>query len=467
MRYFPLGFDLRAGPCLLVGGDQHALAKCKLLCKGDAALTVIAPKIDPELKKLVHENQGSCVERAYQQGDCEQKILVVVADTEPTLAQKVSTDARALGVPVNVVDQPELSTVIFTGLVERPPLWFAISSDGSMPILARHWRHRLEAYIEPHWGAFASLLAKLKTRIRTQLGEPSKRARFLEKILSSQAQSMVAKGQHAEAETEINRMLEAEQDQSKVRGEVWLVGAGPGNPELLTLAAARLMEQADVVCYDRLVSSDILERVRRDAQRIAVGKSAGCRAISQDQINEILLREARAGKRVLRLKGGDPFVFARGGEELEYLARHKIPFRVIPGVSAANGCSCYAGIPLTDRRLAHSVRFLSGHSKDGALNLPWAELTDTEQTLVFYMGSQRLADLTKGLRAAGRDAQTPVALIERGTMEQQRILIADLSTMVNVALNAKISPPTLLIVGDVVRLHKTLHWYGSNKDALN
>jgi uroporphyrin-III C-methyltransferase/precorrin-2 dehydrogenase/sirohydrochlorin ferrochelatase len=459
MRYFPLGFDLRAGACLLVGGGAQALAKARLLHKGGAQLMVVAPHIDAELRQLVLDGNGSCTERSYKKEDCENKLLVVVADTDEIMAEQVSAHARAANIPVNVVDQPQLSSVIFTALVEREPLWFAISSDGRLPILARHWRHRLESYIEPGWGAFALMLEGVKSRVLAATDNSSVgRRRLWERLLSSAAQSLALRGRKKEAQATLDRVLQKEQADAPV-GEVWLVGAGPGNPDLLTLEAARLMEQADVVYYDRLVSAAVLERVRRDAERISVGKSAGCRSITQDEINAMLLKKAQAGQRVLRLKGGDPFVFARGGEELEYLANHNVPFKVVPGITAANGCACYAGIPLTDRRLAHSVRFLSGHTRDGALRLPLTELVDATQTLVFYMGTQRLPELMDGLLKAGRDANTPVAIVEQGTMAQQRVLVSSLSALPAEVKKAKLSAPTLLIVGEVVRLHNALHWY--------
>lgn len=465
MRYFPLGFDLSAGHCLLVGGGQRALAKARLLDKGGAVLVVVAPDIEEELERIVLNRSGICLRRLYETGDCNNKILVVVTLTDKRVVEQVSTEARNIAVPINAVDQPQFSTVIFTALVERPPLWFAISSDGQVPALTRYWRHRLEEYIAPYWGGFASLLAEFRHQVRARWADTTQRARFWQRALSGQAESFLAADQREMARTHLQKLLSTTRKQDTKRGEVWLVGAGPGNPDLLTLAAARLMQEADVVFYDRLVSDQVLERVRRDALRIPVGKSAGCRNISQEEINAMLLAHVRDGKHVLRLKGGDPFIFARGGEELEYLAHYKVPFRVVPGISAANGCACYAGIPLTDRRYAHSVRFLSGHTKDGELRLAWDELKDIEQTLVFYMSSQRLPELTAGLSKAGRLDDTPVALIASGSMPIQRVLISTLARVADEARREQIAAPSLLIVGDVVRLHKKLNWYGTNNNG--
>lgn len=371
----------------------------------------------------------------------------------------MSRDARALHIPVNVVDNATLSTVIFTALVERPPLWFAISSDGRAPLLARYWRHRLEEQIAPRWGAVVSLMERFQTQVRKRFKATDAFVRFWERVLDGRAVSMVCAEQDDAAHAEVKKLLDTAPEHSE--GEVWLVGAGPGDPDLLTLAAARCLQRADVVCYDRLVSDTVLDRIRRDARRIAVGKSAACRTISQEEINQVLVEQARAGYRVVRLKGGDPFVFARGGEELEYLAQHNIPFTVVPGISAANGCACYAGIPLTDRRLAHSVRFLSGHTREGKLDIPWSELLDSQQTLVFYMSSQRLGKLGEGLLQAGRDPGTLVALVEQGTTPAQRVTVTNLKDLPTMATTTEITTPTLLIVGNVVRLRKHLAWYGS------
>lgn len=464
MDFFPLGFKLAGGKCLLVGGGAAAVSKARLLDKAGAVLTVVAQKIDPELADMAAQRGGECLRRAYRRGDCEHKRLVIIAEQDQDLLERVSSDAQALNIPVNAVDQPQYSTVIFPALVERSPLSFAIHSDGRAPLLSRYWRHKLEAYIEPRWGAVASFLEELRTRLPGHLQRSDQRLSFWSRLLDSNVLSLVLAGQIKRAHSAAKKLLDDAPQQAT--GEVWLVGAGPGDPDLLTVAAMRCLQNADVVFYDRLVSEQVLERVRREARRVAVGKSAGCRTIAQQDINKLLVDEARAGRRVLRLKGGDPFIYARGGEELDYVASSGIPFTVVPGISAANGCACYAGIPLTDRRLAHSVRFLSGHTRDGRLDLPWQELLDPEQTLVFYMSNQRLGLLVDGLLTAGRDPQTPSAMIERGTLPQQRVITATLADLVQAVAEAELSAPTLLIVGQVVNLRQNLNWYeGGNDDG--
>ncbi len=455
MNHLPLGFKVRGRGCLLVGGTQVALRKARLLHEAGARLRVVAPAIDPELRQLVESGGGECFLRAFQEQDCTGAVLVVAADPDPDLNRQVARTAQAAGIPVNAVDDLEASDVIFPAMVRRPPLWFAISSGGGGPMLARFWRARLEALVPEGWGTVARIAQKMREPVRKQLPDTDQRRRFWERVLGGNVLLRLLSGGEQAGEA----LLREELAQPVASGgEVYLVGAGPGDPELLTLRALQLMQQADIVFYDRLVSAQVLERVRRDAEQVHVGKQSACHPVSQERINDLLIENARAGKRVLRLKGGDPFIFGRGGEEIERLAEAGVPFEVTPGISAAGGCACYAGIPLTHREYASSVRFLAGHPRDGQLSLPWRELVAEAQTLVFYMSSQGLPLICKSLCEHGAPEALPAALIERGTLPEQRVISGTLGDLAERVAELEVRPPTLLIVGEVVRLREQLRW---------
>lgn len=458
MRYLPLGFDLASErrECLLVGGGAKAASKAGILLKAQARLLVICPDIDASLRDMVNAAGGRCEERECVLDDARDKALIVIAAeelSEPHL--RLARCARQSGIAVNVVDQPRESNVVFPAIVDRSPLSFAIHSDGEAPYLSGYWRSRLEGWIPAAWGRLATLCAELKADLR-KVVDANRRRRFWERLLESPAASLSLAGRTVEARAAARQLLESEAD---VGGEVWLVGAGPGDADLLTLRALQLMQRADVVFYDRLVSEAVLERLRRDVERVAVGKAPDCHPVPQSEINRLMIERAESGHRVLRLKGGDPFVFGRGGEEIGELMEMGIPFEVVPGISAANGCACYAGIPLTHRDFASSVRFLSGHPRDGELSLPWERLIEAEQTLVFYMSSQGLAIIGEKLIEHGLASSTPAALIERGTMPDARLEVCDLASL---ARRRSLRPPVLLIVGEVVALHKKLKWRGEN-----
>ncbi len=333
----------------------------------------------------------------------------------------------------------------------------AISSGGEAPVLARMVRAKLETLIPNSYGRLAQLASRWRERVKRSFSEENRR-RFWEKVLQGPIAELVFSGQDEQAEKAIAEDL-ANPDYVDTQGEVYLVGGGPGDPELLTLKALRLMQQADVVLYDRLVSPEVMELVRRDADRIYVGKRRSEHHMRQENINELLLKLAQEGKRVLRLKGGDPFIFGRGGEEIDLLASHQIPFQVVPGITAASGCAAYAGIPLTHRDHSQSVRFITGHLKTDNPNLTWPELALPGQTLVFYMSLVGLEDICQTLIRNGRGADTPVALVEKGTTQEQRVLIGTLADMPQIVAQSDVHGPTLLIVGEVVRLHHDLSWF--------
>lgn len=458
MDYFPVFLDLKGRRCLLVGGGDVATRKGRLLIKAGASLRVVAPVISAELRELVSSSGGELLEREYLSNDLQNCVLAVAATNIESLNEKISADAQTLHIPVNVVDTPALCTYITPAIIDRSPLVIAVSSGGEAPVLARLVRAKIETLISVNYGRLAQTASQWRERIKARFADGDSRRKFWEKILQGPAAELMMNGQEEAANKLISNELASDQS-NLTQGEVYLVGGGPGDPELLTLRALRLMQQADVVLYDRLVSDAVMELVRRDAERIYVGKRRSEHAMEQENINQLLVDLARQGKRVLRLKGGDPFIFGRGGEEIELLAQHNIPFQVVPGITAASGCSAYAGIPLTHRDYAQSVRFVTGHLKSDDTNLSWPELANPTQTLVFYMGLVGLKEICESLIAHGRAASTPVALIEKGTTPEQRVLIADLSSIAEIVAANNVHAPTLFIVGEVVKLHETLKWF--------
>ena len=458
MDYFPIFLDLKNRLCLLVGGGEVATRKGRMLAKAGARLRVVAPEISAELRELVCASGGELCQREYQASDLRDCVLAVAATDIESLNKTISADAQALHLPVNVVDTPALCSYITPAIIDRSPLVIAVSSGGEAPVLARLVRAKLESLIPASYGKLAQIASQWRERIKARFSDGDSRRKFWEKILQGPAAELMMNGQENAANEMIAHELAADQSQLTL-GEVYLVGGGPGDPELLTLRALRLMQQADVVLYDRLVSDGVMELVRRDAERIYVGKRRSEHSMEQENINQLLVDLARQGKRVLRLKGGDPFIFGRGGEEIELLAQHKIPFQVVPGITAASGCAAYAGIPLTHRDYAQSVRFVTGHLKSDDANLSWPELANPSQTLVFYMGLVGLKEICESLIQHGRAATTPVALIEKGTTQEQRVLVADLQSIAARVAAEEVHAPTLVIVGEVVQLHRHLQWF--------
>ncbi len=458
MQYFPFFFDLKNQYVLIVGGGSIATRKARLLAKSSARLKVVAPSVSEELRGLITESNGECFLRPYDATDIDGCRLVVAATDIRSLNEQVSRDAKAVGLPVNVVDNPDLCTIIFPAIVDRDPLTIAITSSGQAPVLARMVRAKIERLIPESYGLLAQFASNLRERIKQKLTDNTVRMRFWENLLDSSVAEMAMKGQQDEATQAALALLDGTESDKK-QGEVYLVGGGPGDPGLLTLRALQLMQQADVVLYDRLVSEPVLNLVRRDADRIYVGKRRSEHAVPQPEINQLLVGLAQQGKRVLRLKGGDPFIFGRGGEEIELLAQNHIPFQVVPGITAASGCAAYAGIPLTHRDYSQSVRFITGHSKADSTNLNWPELAMPDQTLVFYMGLAGLHEICQNLIRNGRLPDTPAALVEKGTTPNQRVLISTLAELPGKVVEEGASAPTLLIIGEVVKLHSMLSWY--------
>jgi uroporphyrin-III C-methyltransferase / precorrin-2 dehydrogenase / sirohydrochlorin ferrochelatase len=362
-----------------------------------------------------------------------------------------------------MVDSPELCSFIVPSMVDRSPVQVAVSTGGSSPVLARLLRARLESFIPAAYGRLARLVDDYRQSVKARFSNPAQRRYFWETVLQGRVAELLFAGQEEKARAALQRAIDDAGSNFETTGEVYLVGAGPGDPDLITFRALRLMQQADVVVYDRLVSQPILDMVRRDAEMIYAGKARDQHTLSQESINQLLVRLAKEGKRVLRLKGGDPFIFGRGGEEIETLAEQGIPFQVVPGITAASGCASYAGIPLTHRDYAQSCSFVTGHLKDGSVDLDWERLARPFQTIVFYMGLHSIPVLSRELIAHGLPADTPVALVQQGTTQDQKVYIESLASLPELAASGVLKPPTIIIVGQVVSLHDKLSWFGLSR----
>lgn len=466
MEYLPLFFDLKNRPVLLVGGGDVALRKARLLTRAGALIHLIALEVCEEVRTLVEKSGGEIELGKYRQSLLKGRVLVVAATDNQSLNESISFDARAANIPVNVVDSPALCTFIFPAIVDRSPIVVGISSAGKAPVLARNLRARLETLIPQGYADLGGLVGRFRQQVKQKFSTVDGRRMFWEKILSGPVAEKVFAKQHDEAERLLKSAIEAAEDKAPM-GEVFLVGAGPGDPELLTFKALRLMQQADVVLYDALVSSDVVDLCRRDADLIYVGKRRDQHTVPQEGINELLVKHAKQGKRVVRLKGGDPFIFGRGGEELQTLSEQGVPFQVVPGITAASACSSYSGIPLTHRDFAQSVRFVTGQLKSRKAELDFSDLLATNETLVFYMGLHTLPDISAGLIEAGRVSSTPVAIVSRGTCKDQQVLTGTLATITDLQESAQLPAPSIIIVGEVVKLHSELSWFGDLHQEAN
>jgi uroporphyrin-III C-methyltransferase / precorrin-2 dehydrogenase / sirohydrochlorin ferrochelatase len=457
--FLPIFINLRDRRCLLVGGGEVAARKARLLLAAGARLIVVAPTLGPTLTQMAKEGRVVHEAREYADDLLKGSALVLAATDDAVVNREVHAGASALGVPVNVVDHPELCTFVMPSIVDRSPVVVAVSTGGAAPVLARQIRAKLETLIPTGYGRLAALVSEFRHRVKQRISHPVQRRRFWEAVLDGPIAEQVHAGQDSAARASLERLLENVDGTAAPRGAVYLVGAGPGDPDLLTFRALRLMQQADVVVHDRLVSPEVLTLVRREAELIYAGKERANHSLPQEDINALLLRLAKEGKRVVRLKGGDPFIFGRGGEEIETLMDEDIPFEVVPGITAAAGCAAYAGIPLTHRDYAQSVLFATGHLKDGSLNLNWTALLQPNQTLVFYMGLHGVRPIFEELRRRGLDDSTPAALIQQGTLRSQRVLAGTVATLPDIVDRGHVKAPTLIIVGEVVKLHERLQWF--------
>lgn len=464
MDFFPIFLDLKQRPCAVIGGGEVASRKVSLLVNAGAQVTVYAPSLSESIRHWVTEGKVRHMAQEFRAEMLQGCALAIAATDDRSVNRLVSEAAKARGIPVNVVDQPDLCTFIMPSIVDRSPVIIAVSTGGASPVLARLIRARLESLIPAGYGRLAKLVAKFRDKVKQRFTNPPYRRQFWEAVLQGRIAELVYSGQDAAAEKALAQRIETADGNRPPIGEVYLVGGGPGDPDLLTFRALQLMQQADVVVYDRLVSPAVLGLIRRDAERIYAGKERDNHVLPQEDINHLLVRLAKEGKRVVRLKGGDPFIFGRGGEEIDTLAAEGIPFQVVPGITAAAGCAAYAGIPLTHRDYAQSVVFVTGHLKDGTVNLNWEALAQPNQTVVFYMGLHGIEAICRELIRHGMSSSTAAALVQQGTTRQQRLLIGNLETLPSIVAKAEVKAPTLIIVGDVVQLHERLAWFEPTAD---
>ncbi|WP_150050026.1 siroheme synthase CysG [Methylomonas rhizoryzae] len=462
MEYFPLFMKLAEQPCLVVGAGDIAARKIEILGKTGARISVVAQDIGSSVAALQPGLNLDIRQKAFEAADVTGMRLVISATNDRTINELVAAAAQASAIPVNVVDNPDLCSFVFPAIVDRSPLIIASSTGGLSPVLARLVRAKIESAIPAAYGALARFAEKFRQPVKQAITDINQRRAFWESVLSGPIAELVFSGKIDQAEQRLSQELHAQNSVDAKRGEVYLIGAGPGDPDLLTFRALRLMQQADVIVYDRLVSAGILDMARRDAQKIYVGKQRSQHSLAQESINELLANLALAGKRVARVKGGDPFIFGRGGEEIETLMQQGIDFQVVPGITAGAGCASYAGIPLTHRDHAQSCTFVTGHLKDGTINLNWKQLAVPNQTIVIYMGLVGLRAICAALIEHGCPADHPIAIVQQGTTSQQRVLTGTLCSMPDLAEQADIKPPTLIIVGSVVRLHEKLSWFRSS-----
>ncbi|MGY3858961.1 siroheme synthase CysG [Aeromonas intestinalis] len=461
MDYLPMFAKLEGRPVLLVGGGEVALRKARLLLASGARLTLVSPVIDAAFNEF-HGRFTHLAERFSPEHLAGQQ-LVVAATDDAEVNALVYQSANQRGLFVNLVDDPERSSFIFPSIIDRSPIVVAVSSGGKAPVLVRLLRERLESLLPRHLGGLAELSGRVRSKAKRVLVSISDRRRFWERAFASNTLgSLVEKQDWQGAEHWLNEGLDKAQSEL---GEVVLVGAGPGDPGLLTLKALQQIQQAEVVLYDQLVSPEILELVRRDATLVSVGKKAGAHSVPQEETNRLLVEYAKAGNRVVRLKGGDPFMFGRGGEELEVLAAEGIPFSVVPGITAAAGATAYAGIPLTHRDHAQSAVFITGHCQSEGKEPDWQQLAATNQTLVIYMGLMRSEHIQQQLVSHGRSGTTPLAIIERGTQASQRVLTGTLDELATLASQAQ--SPSLIVIGEVVALRKQLAWFAEGGSPLS
>ncbi|WP_201509193.1 siroheme synthase CysG [Psychrobacter alimentarius] len=483
MNTFPLFFKLEGRKVLIVGGGEVALRKADLLSRAGACITILAPDISHEIQALLTDDKHEFIYENYNKRYMSGARVIIAATDDETLNHEIHADATELNIPVNVVDTPPLCDFIFPAIIDRNPIVIGISSNGKAPVLARLLRARLETLIPQGYGKLAKLAGEFRDDVKAKIPTLTGRRQFWERAFEGQVSQLMFAGNEKEAVAQLQADLDSTaaaihdkahpnaaenttptlSDESEKKlppvGEVYIVGAGPGDPELLTFKALRLMQQADIVYYDALVSPQVLDLCRRDADKVFVGKKRSNHAVAQLGINELLVNSAKQGRRVVRLKGGDPFIFGRGGEEIESLRAHGVPYQVVPGITAANAAASYAGIPLTHRDHSQSVRFVTGFLKAGAPNSNFEKFLNTDETVVFYMGLHSLARLTEGLVDAGRSADTPIAIVSNASMPNQQVLTGTLDTIVAKQAHAQLPTPALLIMGDVVSLHHDLSWY--------
>ena len=467
MDYLPIFLEVKNKRCLVVGGGPVATGKVENLVSAGAQVHVVAPQISEQLQQLVTASVCEWQERSFCLSDLEAHYLVIAATNDRELNTQIVKAAQQRNILANAVSGPRKGNFLMPAIIDRSPLLAAVATHGGSPSLSRFVRSRIESTIPPSFGRLAQLASDLRALVKQRLPTIERRRAFWDDVFNGPIAEMVFAGNETQALAALHGALDNEAKAGTRLGAVYLVGAGPGDPDLLSLRAMRLIRQADVVVYDRLVSKEILSFVRADAEKIYAGKRRGEHTIPQPDINQLLTRLAREGKRVLRLKGGDPFIFGRGGEEIATLADERIPFEVVPGITAAAGCAAYAGIPLTHREYAQSCVFVTGNLKDGTVDLNWQALAVAQQTIVIYMGLVGLEIIAAELIAHGLAPTTPAALIQQGTTPTQKTIISSIHNLAAEVRAHDVQPPTLVIIGEVVKLHNKLNWFRPNATQAN
>jgi uroporphyrin-III C-methyltransferase / precorrin-2 dehydrogenase / sirohydrochlorin ferrochelatase len=458
MQALPIFLNINNRHCVVIGGGDVATRKVSMLLKASAAITLYSPEICHELQALVDAQKIKHVKAHFEPSQLHGACMVIAATDDEAVNEAVSIAAKTQNIPVNVVDAPALCTFTMGSIIDRSPVVIAISSEGNAPVLARYIRAKIETMLPATYGRIADIAGEFRDKVKEKFTTTQARRIFWEGVLQGSFVERVLSGQEQAAREQLGDLIN-DADATKNQGEVFLVGGGPGDPDLLTFRALRLMQQCDVCVYDKLVSPEVMELVRRDAELIFVGKSRDQHTMPQEEINELLAKLALSGKRVLRLKGGDPFIFGRGGEEIETLMQHGVPFQVVPGITAANGVSSYAGIPLTHRDYAQACLFITGHLKDGTLDLDWQAMSRPKQTVVIYMGLVGLKEICEKLIQHGVASTMPVAVVQQGTTQRQRVVTATLADLAEKVEAAGMKPPCLTIIGEVVKLRERLNWF--------
>lgn len=458
MQALPIFMNIAQRLCIVIGGGEVATRKVTMLLKAQGAVTVISPALDHELQAMLEAGEIQYLASTFAPEQLTSACLVVAATDDEAVNEAVSIAAKRMNIPVNVVDAPALCTFTMGSIIDRSPVVIAISSEGNAPVLARYIRTKIESMLPAAYGRIAGIAGEFRDQVKEKFATTQARRRFWEHILNGPFVERVLSGQEHAARQLLGELIAQSEDAHTV-GEVYLVGGGPGDPDLLTFRALRLMQQCDVCVYDKLVSKEVMELVRRDAELVFVGKSRDQHTMPQEEINALLARLALEGKRVLRLKGGDPFIFGRGGEEIETLMQHGVPFQVVPGITAANGVSSYAGIPLTHRDYAQACLFITGHLKDGTVDLDWQAMARPNQTVVIYMGLVGLAEICQQLIAHGVSPHMPAAVVQQGTTQKQRVVVSPISGLAAAVAEAGLKPPSLTIIGEVVQLRERLNWF--------
>ena len=456
MKRFPLFVNLDKLPVLVVGGGEIAERKINLIIKANAKVEVLARKFSPNVENLINKNKLKKIKSNLDISTLDSNYSLIIAATDnKQINKKLFNFANKNNILINVVDQPDLCTCTFGSIVERGDLVVAISTGGNAPVFARNLREKFETLLPQSTKQLIDFSASIREKVINSFSQFNKRRIFWELFFDAfAAKKNITKSNLTTLTNQLIKTLK-----NKHSGEVFLVGAGPGDPELLTLRALHLIQKADVCIYDNLVSKEILELVRRDAHMIYAGKLRNNHTIEQKEINQLLVNYAKKGLRVLRLKGGDPFMFGRGGEEISELMTQKIKFQVVPGITAASGVSAYAGIPLTHRDYSQSCIFITGHEKNGKLNINWSNLIHENQTIVIYMGLNSLPIIVQNLIDSGMRKNMPIALVQEGTTEKQKVMVSTISRVISKTLKSDIQSPVIIIIGEVVKLRKTIKWF--------